>query len=303
MFDVITIGETMVMVTPTSPEPLESSSAFSLEVGGSESNVALYLRELGHSTTWVSRLGADPLGRRITGTLGSHGVDLSFVSLDDMAPTGLYVKDPGRGETRVHYYRANSAASRMTPDLLRDLPLTSARLVHLTGITPGLSDTCRDLVRSAFEMIAPIGALLSFDVNFRAGIWSVVDAAPVLLEFANRADVTLVGLDEAATLWNTITAADVRALLPAPTRLVVKDGAVGATEFRRENGIDVVTFLATPPVTVVEVVGAGDAFAAGYLSGILNGLEPLESLRLGHRLAARALTTTGDYHQEDRNDE
>lgn len=297
-FDVVTLGETMIMVTPSVCEPLETASAFSLEAGGSESNLALYLQELGHTTTWVSRLGDDPFGRRILKTITQHGVDTSFVTLDADAPTGLYVKDPGTESTRVYYYRRGSAASRMTPDLLAALPLTQARLVHLTGITPGLSASCAELIDAAFEAVRPMDALLSFDVNFRPGVWPVSDAAPVLVALAARADLVLVGLDEAETLWGTTTPKDVRELLPGPGLLVVKDGAVGATEFQRLDGRDVVTFVRTPPVEVVEVVGAGDAFAAGYVCGVLGNLPAEERLALGHSLAARALTTTGDYLRE-----
>jgi len=296
-FEVVTLGETMVMVTPTTPESLETATAFSLDVGGAESNLALYLQEFGHATTWVSRLGDDPLGRRILGTIARHGVDTSFVELDPDAPTGLYVKDPGTHSTRVYYYRRGSAASRMGIDIVPTLPLAGARLVHLTGITPGLSDSCARLTEAVVDAVAGTGVALSFDVNFRPGVWPASVAAPVLERIANRCDLVLVGLDEAATLWGVETPEDVRKLLPHPGRVVVKDGAVGATEFRRTSD-DHRTFLATPPVEVLEVVGAGDAFAAGYLHAFLCDLAPEESLAEGHRLAARALTTMGDYLRE-----
>jgi 2-dehydro-3-deoxygluconokinase len=177
------------------------------------------------------------------------------------------------------------------------LPLTDARIVHLTGITPGLSPSCARLTDAVVEAVVGTDVVLSFDVNYRAGVWPPSVAAPVLQRMANRCDIVLVGLDEAATLWGAETAADVRNLLPHPARVVVKDGAVGATEFRRERD-DLCTFLATPQVEVLEVVGAGDAFAAGYLHGVLCDLSPEASLAEGHRLAARALTTMGDYLRE-----
>jgi 2-dehydro-3-deoxygluconokinase len=300
-FEIVTLGETMVMVTPTRPESLESATAFSLEVGGAESNFALYLQELGHTTTWASRVGDDPLGRRILRTITGHGVDTSFVTIDTDAPTGLYVKDPGAVSTAVYYYRRGSAASRMDADLVATLPLAEARLVHLTGITPGLSDSCARLADALVAAVAGTNAELSFDVNYRPGVWAASAASPILQGLANRCDIVLVGLDEAVTLWGTETPEDVRKLLPHPTRLVVKDGAVGATEFRRDGAgqaSDVRTFVPTPPVEVVEVVGAGDAFAAGYLHAVIGDLSPEASLAEGHRLAARALGTMGDYLRE-----
>lgn len=289
--EVLTIGETMIMVTPTTPAPLVSARDFSLAVGGAESNVALYLQELGHPTTWVSRLGDDALGHRILATLAGHGVDVSFVTLDPHAPTGLYVKDPSEGSTRVHYYRSGSAASHMAADLTATLPIEDVLLVHLTGITPGLSRSCADLIDAVVERVRGTSALLSFDVNYRPGLWPVGTAAPVLARLANGADIVLVGLDEAKALWGTATPAQVRELLPQPSRLVVKSGADGATEFLGETQ----SFVATPPVDVVEVVGAGDAFAAGYLASLLDGAPSHACLRSGHALAARALTTTSDY--------
>ncbi|MDI5966598.1 sugar kinase [Streptantibioticus silvisoli] len=326
MAEVVAIGETMALVTPVRPEPLETAELFRVEAGGAESTVALYLRELGHSTAWVSRLGDDPLGRRVLAALERHGVDTSRVTLDPGAPTGVYFKDPGPDGTAVHYYRAGSAASRLSPADLAGVAPDGTRVIHLSGITAALSDSCRALVREVLDRFAgrsPAGAagaaagatsgtgpatadrgtgeagtgagpLVSFDVNHRPGLWSAGTAAPVLLELARRADVVFVGRDEAQTLWGTATAEDVRALLPEPAHLVVKDGAVGATDFHDALPGGAV-FAAAHPIEVVEAVGAGDAFAAGYLAGLLDGEGSAGRLRLGHRLAARSLAGTADF--------
>lgn len=143
---------------------------------------------------------------------------------DPHAPTGLYVKDPSEGSTRVHYYRSGSAASHMAADLTATLPIEDVLLVHLTGITPGLSRSCADLIDAVVERVRGTSALLSFDVNYRPGLWPVGTAAPVLARLANGANIVLVGLDEAKALWGTATPAQVRELLPQPSRLVVKSG-------------------------------------------------------------------------------
>lgn len=290
--DVICVGETMALVTPVEPVPLATADLFRIECGGAESNVAIQLRQLGLETMWFSRLGADPLGERVLTAVGSHGVDTSLVITDPSAPTGLYLKDPGLGGTRVHYYRKGSAASRMSPADLGVLPLSAARLVHVSGITPGLSPSCRSMLDRLFELTAATEALLSFDVNYRPGVWSVEDAAPVLLDFARRADVVLVGRDEAEVLWGTSTAEAVRDLLPGTRRLVVKDADVGATEFI--PGQETI-FVPARRVEVVESVGAGDAFAAGYLAALLAGAPAAERLARGHEQAASALSSTADF--------
>jgi 2-dehydro-3-deoxygluconokinase len=126
---------------------------------------------------------------------------------------------------------------------------------------------------------------VSFDVNYRAALWSVAAAAPVLRELAEHSDIVFVGRDEAELLWGVQTATDIRRLLPGPARLIVKDAEVGATEFFGSDEI----FVASVHVAVVEPVGAGDAFAAGYLSALLSGTGSRLAMERGHALAATAL--------------
>lgn len=295
MPEVICIGETMTMVAPVDATPLVSADLFTLHMGGAESTVALYLAELGHDVAWASNVGEDPLGRRIVDDIASYGVDTSLVSFVEDAPTGVYFKDPKGAATTVHYYRRGSAASQMSPATLDGLPLQEASLVHVSGINAGLSDSCLDMMRALFDLCVGSTTRISFDVNYRPGVWSTAEAGPVLLELVRRADVAFVGRDEAADLWGTTDANSIGSLIDAgPHRvdtLVVKDSDVGATEIASAG----MTFVPAHRVDVVEVVGAGDAFAAGYLSGLLNGRNARERLSLGHDLAARALSSTNDY--------
>lgn len=285
----LAVGETMAMIVPVRPEPLRTAAEFGIAAGGAESNVAAHLAALGHRVAWASRLGADPLGDRVLDELTAEGVDVSLVVRDPSRPTGVYFKDPGPDGTTVHYYRSGSAASAVDPDFVRALPLGDVGVVHVSGITAALSDPCRAALGAVMDAAHDAGALVSFDVNHRPALWSAADAAPVLRAFADRADLVFVGRDEAETLWGASDADAVRALLAAPT-LVVKDGAVGAHEFVGEAA----AFLPAPVVDVVEVVGAGDAFAAGYLSGVLGGHRAEEALRRGHERAAVALTSMRD---------
>ena len=294
--DAVCVGESMALVTPDPAHPLAEGGPMRLDVAGAESTVACYLAMLGARVAWASRVGDDPLGRLVRHRVGSYGVDTALVETDPRAPTGVFFKDPGLAtvagsRTTVHYYRAGSAASRLGPGVLDDPTLAGCRLLHLTGITPALSQSCAELAERALTVRRPVGGpTVSFDVNYRPGLWAPGTAAPLLAALANRADIAFVGLDEAALLWGTVTADDVRALLSGPGRLVIKDGPVAATSFGPEG----VTMVPSEPVDVVEPVGAGDAFAAGYLSGCLRGLPEPDRLRLGHRVAGAALRTTSD---------
>ncbi|MGB2948781.1 MAG: sugar kinase [Rhodococcus sp. (in: high G+C Gram-positive bacteria)] len=295
MPEFLCIGETMTLVAPVEAVPLSCAELFTLHMGGAESTVALYLVEQGHSVAWASYVGNDPLGRRIVDEIASHGVDTSFVTMREDAATGVYFKDPDDGVTTVHYYRRGSAASKMSPSTLDELPLQEVSLVHVSGINAGLSDTCAEMMRALFDRCAASSTPISFDVNYRPGVWEIEQAAPALLDLARRADIVFVGRDEAATLWSTTDAASIATLILdeqySTGTLVVKDGGIGATEFSASG----TRFVAARSVDVVEVVGAGDAFAAGYLSGMANGKDAHGRLSMGHDLAARALSSTSDF--------
>ena len=291
MAEVVCVGETMAMVAPVHAEPLELAREVAIHTGGAESNVAMYLAGLGHQVAWVSRLGDDPLGHRVLADVAAAGVGTSLVEFDRAAPTGVYFKDPGPKGTRVFYYRRGSAASLMTAATLRSVLASPPRVVHASGITPALSPTCDEMMSELFGCLEGTTTLVSFDINFRPALWGPKEAAPRLHELAKRAGVVFVGLDEAQTLWGTHEPREVRDLLSGPPVLVVKDGATGATAFDSAGEV----FVPCPRVAVSEPVGAGDAFAAGWLSGLLRGLPQAQRRRLGHVLAGVALASTADH--------
>ena len=294
---VVCFGETMGMFTPTSSVPLNTAASFTLGTGGAESNVAMHLAELGHAVAWASAVGSDPVGTKIIDALGAAGVDTRWVGRTAGLPTGLYLKEPDTGSgAHVFYYRQGSAASTLKIADAAVWPLAGARWIHTTGITPALSASCSALVEHVLDHAAEWNATVSFDINFRPGIWSVQEAAPRLLALARKATVVLVGLDEAAVLWGCVTAADVRALLPDLPYLVVKDSSIDATEFARQaDGTEIITTVPARKVEVVEPVGAGDAFAAGYLSSLILGVPSAECLERGHSRAAWALGSREDF--------
>ncbi|MFC3519441.1 sugar kinase [Streptomonospora nanhaiensis] len=277
----------MALLVPADPLPLDAAPRLALTAAGAESNVACALAGLGHRAAWLSAVGDDPFGRVVVRAVAGRGVDVSAVRTDPARPTGLFAKDPAPSGSTVHYYRAGSAASALGPEAADHPLVRGAAVVHVSGITPALSPECAALTE---RLLADPALTVSFDVNHRPRLWPRGGAAARLLELARLADVVLVGRDEAEALWGTATAEQVRALLPTVPRLVVKDAEHGATEFGAHGR----THVPSPRVEVVEPVGAGDAFAAGYLAGGLRGLDAAGRLRLGHLCAGRVLRELGD---------
>lgn len=288
--DVLAVGESMVVLTAPAGARLIDAATLEVHTAGAESNVAVHLAQLGYRSAWIGRVGADPLGQRVVESLSRLGVDVSAVETDRDRPTGVYFKDFDGVQTAVYYYRSGSAASRLSVDPV--LPaLRRTRLLHLTGITAALSANCQSVVHDMLQQARECGVTTSFDVNYRPQLWGIEQAAPALAEMARLADIVFVGRDEAQQVWGVSTPAELRDLLPDVSTIVVKDSSTGATSLV-EGGT---TFVPAPKVTVVEPVGAGDAFAAGYLWGLLNGEPETMRLRRGHLSAAAALRSVADY--------
>ncbi len=382
--DVVCLGESMVTFRPSRPGRLADVPSFERGIGGAESNVACALAAAGHHTRWISRVGTDGFGDHVVEAIAAYGVDVSGVRRDPSRPTGVYFRTAGErlvgdlpqsDASEVVYYRAGSAASAMSPALIPASDVWSGRILHLSGITAALSADCLALMREL--LVRRDGRpVVSFDVNYRAGLWRSEAASSVLAELVRGCDIVFVGEDEAEAVWGLRGAEAIRRAFPEPSVLVVKGGAAGATAFfspapplpetgappqtpdglvvtggdgtRRgdagrkakqsrvtperhgpapdsegrpnparlafedapagrpaaggngralDNGpepTDHMVKVAAPHVDVVAPVGAGDAFAAGFLSGTLRGL-PLEArVRHGHLAAAAALTVPGD---------
>ncbi|GAB3602997.1 sugar kinase [Microbacterium aureliae] len=294
--EVLCVGECLAVVYPiTDIASADEPARLAVHTGGAEGNVALHLAAQGISVAWTSRVGADPFGRMVLAHLARGGVDVSNVLVDPRHVTGMYVKDVRPDGTSVmHYYRSNSAASHMGAADVARFPLDRTQWVHVSGITPAISRDAAAMVEALIADCRIRGVSVSFDVNFRPRLWPVEDAAPHLLELARRADVVFVGRDEAAELWGATQAADVFDLIAEAPIVVVKDGDVGASEIDRRGPTAESTFVATPTAEVVEVIGAGDAFAGGYLAGLLRGEDAAHRLRRGHAAAAWTIGSWDD---------
>ncbi|MEV8072601.1 sugar kinase [Streptomyces pseudogriseolus] len=330
--DVVALGESMVTFLPSQPGRLADVPAFHRSIGGAESNVACALAAAGHTTRWVSRVGADGFGDHLVEAIGGYGVDVSHVRRDPDRPTGVYFRTAGDRADDAHevaYYRAGSAASAMSPTSVDLDAVRAGRVLHLSGITAALSPDCLALMR---ELTAPRAGrpLISFDVNHRPGLWGEAYGPEVLLDLARGADIVFVGEDEAEEAWGLRGGPTaIREALPEPHTLVVKQGAKGAVAFCASRGQSCRWGDGGPParakprvgeggrdgtpqspgcdntprpaatapalnVDVVATTGAGDAFAAGFLSATLRDLPLKTRLRHGHLTAAATLTTPGD---------
>jgi len=293
MKDVLTFGETMVLFNPDSNGPLRYVNSFSKSIGGADSNVAIALARLGHSTGWFSRLGNDEFGRYIQNTVRGEGVDVSRLRFDDEASTGILFKERFSSENpSVYYYRKGSAASRLSPEDIDEEYVKDTRIIHVTGITPALSESARETVFRVLEIARGNGITVSFDPNIRLKLWSLEEAKPVLLEIARMSDIIMPGISEGEMLLGTSDEKEIaeRFMEMGCSKVAVKLGAEGCYAAGREGGIYVKGF----PVQPEDMVGAGDGFAAGFLSAALKGLSISECGVHGNGIGAMATLVKGD---------
>lgn len=272
-----------------------NNSNCTLAIGGAESNVAIGLARLGHKVRWISALGEDPLGELIIRVLENEGVQV-VASRSKKYPTGLMVKSPSTGTERfVSYYRAGSAASKLSAEDISIDSLADAKIVHITGITPALSDCALELTKRVIQLAKQANAILSFDLNYRAALWSKEDAGKTLRELVKQTDIVfgdaleyrmLLGNEEAGTV-NLMQ--EVRQL--GPTQVVLKLADQGAAALIGNELLQ----KSAMAVDVVDTVGAGDAFVAGYLSGILDGQLAVDCLERAIFCGAQACTNAGDW--------
>jgi 2-dehydro-3-deoxygluconokinase len=301
--EVVTVGECLVAFVASSPGPLAEATTFERFVAGAEANVAVGLCRLGHSVAYVGRVGADGFGDAIRRRLRGEGVDIGHLATDPDAPTGVMFREcPGLGPAHVVYARRDSAGSHLSPqDVERAVTaglLDGARWLHLTGITPGLSTAARAASLRAIEMARAASLTISLDLNLRRRLWSDAAAAPVLRELAARVDVVLGSPDELAVVAgrpDQDPAALARSVIAlGPSLVVAKLGADGALAIGRDAPDDPVTRPAMPLAVVVDPVGAGDAFCAGFIAARLDGLDLAPALEMANACGAAAAAAFGD---------
>lgn len=302
---VVTLGETMALLHNETVGHLAHATGMKLGIGGAESNTAIALVRLGTPAHWVGRVGSDSLGERVLRELRAEGVGL-HTHVDPGAPTGLMVKERRTaGSSHVWYYRAGSAGSRLSPDDIPEALIAGAAVLHVTGITPALSTSAADAVQEAIRVARGDGVPVSFDVNHRAALWrdrQPGDPGELYRDIARQSTILFAGDDEARLLVPDIE--DPLELASAvgelgPTQVVIKRGALGCAAI-----IDSHRYTQEAvPVTVVDTVGAGDAFVAGYLAELVAGENTPTRLRTAVTAGAFACLTTGDWEAMPRRSE
>lgn len=292
--EVVTFGETMVLFNPDSTGPLRYVHNFHKSIAGAESNMAIALARLGHNAGWFSKLGDDEFGRYIKAVIRGEGVDVSRVVTDPQNSTGLLFKESfAHVNPNVYYYRKNSAASNITIEDLDLDYIKTSKILHITGITLALSTNARKAVYRAIEFAKANNILVSFDPNIRLKLWSIEEARPVMLEIIKMSDIIFPGKDEGKLLLGTEDPKEIsREFLDMGCSIVAtKLGKEGCYVTDRHQGEFVEGYVVEKPV---DTVGAGDGFAAGFLSGILRNLSLRKCGQLANAVGAMATLVKGD---------
>lgn len=305
-YDVVTVGETMVRFTPPGLQRFGQSASIEMYVGGSESNSAVGLARLGHKVAWVSRLTRNPIGEWIANTIAGQGVDTSHLVWTDQDRVGTYFMEQGQPPrpSQVYYDRAGSAMSRMTPE---DLPTGlfregACKILHLSGITVGISEQAAQTVWAAVRMASEAGWAICFDLNYRAKLWTPAEALAACIPFMHAADYVFLPWRDAKQVMGVVGKSAEECCIELHQQfehatLVLtlgRDGAVAVSPSGQ-------TFQQPAFVTTeVERLGGGDAFSAGFLSGILQELDVVNCLRWGAAAAAMKYTIPGDLPLFDR---
>lgn len=292
---VVTFGEVMALFRGNDPGMLSLSRDMRLGTGGAEGNVAVALKRLGTDVTWIGRVGQDSLGGLVERELSAEGIDVRAIA-DAGAPTGLMVKERRTpANTRVWYYRQGSAGSRLAPEDLPESLLRSAGLVHATGITPALSPSAAAATLHAAETARAAGVPVSFDLNFRSKLWSGQEAGNFYRKILPLVDIVFAGDEEAALI--------VGDGISDPSELARRIAELGASQTVIKLGehgclalVDGVEYRQEAiSVPVVDTVGAGDGFVAGYLSDFLAGAPVRQRLLTAVTVGAFACMVPGDW--------
>jgi 2-dehydro-3-deoxygluconokinase len=296
----VTLGEAMLRLSVRPGDRLEDAPAFEVHVAGAEANVAFAAARVGLRSAWVSALPANPLGRRVAATLGAAGVDTSDVHWVEGGRLGLYFVELGAAPRPISvlYDRARSAIAEATPDLFDWESIADTEFLHLTGITLGLSAGGSEIAVRAMEEARRQGAVVTFDVNYRQRLWPAATAAQALRQVAGMIDVLVCTAEDARDVFGATGTPE--AVLDRLQRelgvetVVLTLGAEGAVAL--QGG----TLHQGPghPVETIDRVGAGDAFVAGLVWGLLEGSLDL-GLERGLAMSALKMTLHGDLFRLD----
>lgn len=290
---VVTAGETMGLFSSSTTGILSQGSEFRFSIGGAESNVAIGLSRLGTPSHWIGRVGDDEVGRAVVAALRSESVGISAIVNPRLPTATMFRTRRIPGHTAVTYQRRGSAGSSLEPNDFDAALIESASAVHITGITPALSESASAAIDRLVDLAAAARIPVSMDLNFRAALWGRDAAGRRLASLAPRCQLIFAGDDEAALITG---ASDVDGHLRVfaswgVQQAVLKRGADGAAALIDGRRYDADAI----PIQPVDTVGAGDAFVAGYLHAWLEGVEAPGRLQLANRVGAFQCLAEGDW--------
>ncbi|WP_295528183.1 sugar kinase [uncultured Pseudacidovorax sp.] len=296
-FDVATFGEAMLLLVADEPGPIENATLFHKRSAGAETNVAIGLARLGLKVGWASRLGTDSMGRSLLATMQAEGIDCSHVVCDATQRTGFQFK--GRvtdgSDPPIEYHRKGSAASQMRPEDIDEAWLCAARHLHATGVFAAVSETTLPTAHRTLDLMRAAGRSISFDPNLRPTLWGSTERMRDCINaLAAKADWVLPGLEEGRLLTGETTPEGIARFYreAGASLVVVKLGPDGAYYDSAAAGSAYVPGF--PVEQVIDTVGAGDGFAAGVVSALLEGRSVPEAVRRGAWIGARAVQVLGD---------
>jgi 2-dehydro-3-deoxygluconokinase len=299
--DLVTLGEVLLRLAVPSPGRIETVRQLDVQFGGAEANVAATVARLGSSTAWISALPASAWGERVRRELSAHGVDCTHVRRVEGARLGLYFLEYGvpPRPIRVLYDRRDSAFARLGVDDVDWEAVRRARLVHLSGVTAGLGESGRALVRRA----ADEAAVLSFDVNYRVALWTPAEARRFIEPLLPRLRYLFMGEEEAAAVFELsgppeATLETLARWAPKATVALMR-GADGSLV---RDGGRVYAPARRPVVQVVDPIGAGDAYVGGLLWATLRERPIQECVDVANAVASLKCSTWGDVALIDRRD-
>lgn len=291
--DVVTLGETMVSFTPQTSGLMRYARSYQSAFAGAETNTMAGLSRLGHITGWISRVGDDELGASVLSFVRGEGIDVSWVKKDALFPTGLMLKEMlNEQNVRVYYYRKDSAASNLNAKDIKEEYIAKARYLYITGITPALSSSCLEAVFQSITYAKKHSVKVIFDPNLRKKLWEEEKAREVLLQIAAMSDIVMPGISEGEFLFGLQNEKEIARSFNenGAAATVVKLGDKGAYYLSGKEEKYVSGFK----VKSIDPVGAGDGFAAGFISGLLDELDYEQAVRRGCAIGAMVTTTAGD---------
>jgi 2-dehydro-3-deoxygluconokinase len=292
--DVITIGDGMIAMCPVKKGPIIFSDTFERKIGGAELNVAIGCSRLGLKSGWISRLGNDDFGKYILKTVRGEDVDISEVKLVDEYPTSVYFREVlSDGSSRSFYYREKSPTSTMNCEELNEEYFKNAKVLHITGVFPSINKNNQKVILEAVKLAKKFNLIVSFDPNIRLKMWTREEAKSFIEKLLPNVDILLIGDEEIEILLGETTIEDAIKTFHnyGIEKVVVKKGAKGAIGSDGKNIYDV---EAIKPKALVDTVGAGDGFAAGFLTALLKG-EILENcVRFANAVGSLVVGVEGD---------